>query len=126
MLRRCNNPSQQNYARYGAKGIKVCPEWHDFQNFYADMGVKPEGLTLDRLDPTKGYYKDNCRWATVKEQNDSRRHVLKLADGRVAQQVARVNGISIDAFHRRIQRGWDPELAVTKPMRALKTRKVEC
>lgn len=124
MHRRCRYPSQQNYARYGGAGIKVDTRWNDFSVFYSDMGPKPPGFTLDRLDPTKDYSVDNCRWATTKEQNDSRRHVLKLANGQVAAQVARANGISTEAFHRRIQRGWDPEVAVAKPMRTL--RKVEC
>lgn len=124
MHRRCRYPSQQNYNRYGGAGISVAPEWSRFEQFFLDMGQKPQGLTLDRIDPTKGYCKSNCRWATVKEQNDSRRHVLKLIDGRVAAQVARENGISTEAFHRRIQRGWDPALAVVKPMRTI--RKVEC
>ena len=117
MMRRCYNPSQQNYERYGGSGITVDLRWHDVVNFYHDMGDCPEGLTLDRIDPTQGYYKQNCRWATVKEQNDSRRHVQKLVDGQVAAQVATANGISIDAFHRRVQRGWDLELAATKPTR---------
>lgn len=69
MLTRCLNPKHKNYLRYGGIGITVCQAWLDsFETFYADMGVRPKGMTLDRKDGTKGYYKDNCRWATKLEQ----------------------------------------------------------
>lgn len=116
MMNRCYNKNQQNYERYGGAGIRVCPEWHDVEQFRRDMGDPPEGLTLDRIDPTKNYSKDNCRWATVKEQNDTRRHVQRLPDGRIAAHVARANGISMDCFHRRVQRGWDLLRACTEPV----------
>ena len=120
MMRRCYNENQENYPRYGGKGIKVDIRWHNVVNFIEDMGICPPGLTLDRINPDEDYDKNNCRWATVKEQNDSRRHVQKLADGRVAAQVARENGISIDAFHRRVQRGWTLQRAVTEPTRKIR------
>jgi hypothetical protein len=68
MLDRCNNPSNSRYARYGGRGIAVCDEWLDFAKFYADMGDCPPGKSLDRKDNNHGYSKDNCRWATAKEQ----------------------------------------------------------
>lgn len=69
MIQRCCNPNNTNYEKYGEIGITVCPEWKDFINFYKDMGDRPEGLSLDRKDNTKGYYKENCRWATQQEQS---------------------------------------------------------
>lgn len=69
MIRRCTNPLDKDYKRYGAVGITVCPEWMDYTTFAADMG-EPEGSqTLDRIDPYKGYNKGNCRWASVTVQN---------------------------------------------------------
>lgn len=63
MIHRCYYTSNSNYKHYGAKGIRVAPEWFDFNIFGRDMGANWEpGLTLDRIDPTKGYCKDNCRW----------------------------------------------------------------
>ena len=81
MKERCNNPNCKSYKRYGAKGIKVCSEWEDsFQSFYdwsMASGYK-EGLTIDRIDNSKGYSPDNCRWATSAEQNRnySRNHLV--------------------------------------------------
>lgn len=116
MLRRCYNPSQQNYSRYGGRGITVCPAWHKAAQFLLDMGQPPEGYSLDRIDGTRGYSPDNCRWATREQQNANRRHVQKLADQRIAAHVAKENGITIDAFHRRIHRGWPIDDAVSIPM----------
>lgn len=68
MKKRCNNPAQKDYHNYGEKGITYEAAWENFENFLRDMGEKPLGLTLDRIDSTKNYSKDNCRWATRLEQ----------------------------------------------------------
>lgn len=72
MKQRCMNPKHTDYKYYGEKGITVCNEWLKFSGFYSDMGERPEGLTLDRIDNSKGYSKDNCRWATKLEQTLNR------------------------------------------------------
>jgi hypothetical protein len=73
MIDRCLNPNNAKFHHYGERGITVCERWKKFDNFYADMGEMPDGLTLERRDNSKGYSPDNCVWATYTEQNRNRR-----------------------------------------------------
>lgn len=68
MHQRVTNPNHEAYDRYAEKGIAICPEWSMYENFKRDMGERPDGKTLDRIDNDKGYFPSNCRWATPQEQ----------------------------------------------------------
>ena len=103
---RCRNPNADSFRFYGGKGIKVCERWKIFDNFLADMGERPEGTTLDRLDSAKDYEPGNCRWVTAKEQGRSSRR-LALFDGKVMtrREIAAHLGISHHLLNYRMKAG---------------------
>ncbi len=72
MMTRCYNTKRDTYKYYGGKGVAVCRRWMKFENFYADMGPRPKGTSLDRKNGEKGYSKQNCRWATRAQQSQNR------------------------------------------------------
>ena len=74
MNRRCENENHVAYKNYGGRGITVCPRWKEsFENFLEDMGERPANMQIDRINNNKGYFLENCRWATVSENNFNRR-----------------------------------------------------
>lgn len=70
---RCNNPQNTNYKYYGARGIKVCKRWKDFDNFLSDMGMRPQGLQIDRINNNGDYEQQNCKWTTASENQKNKR-----------------------------------------------------
>lgn len=80
MLQRCRitDPNHPTFKDYAGKGITFDPRWIDFVNFYDDMGDRPDGCTIDRIDSSKGYYKENCRWATLDVQANNKKNARLL------------------------------------------------
>jgi hypothetical protein len=128
LFQRCENPDAPSYKNYGARGITVCDEWRDFNVFLADMGFPAKGMTLDRIDNSKGYSKQNCRWATYGQQtNNSRANVRLELNGktRTMAEWAKHLNISRDSIHGRLRRGWSVEMALSKPVKPKPPRKAK-
>lgn len=83
MKRRCENPHMQNYAYYGAKGIKVCGSWHDFQSFkkWSENNGYQDGLSIDRIDSTKDYEPSNCQWIDLRDNVRNAKETIISVDG---------------------------------------------
>ena len=120
MMSRCYNKKCPEYKFYGARGITVEESWHDFANFLKDMGErKSKDLSLDRIDFSKGYCKDNCRWADKYTQanNTSRNiHVKYKGKDYTIAELSRISGIPYDTVYSRITKyGWKVENAISIP-----------
>lgn len=118
MHNRCKNPNVAAYPDYGGRGIVVCERWQEFENFFADMGERPEGMSLDRIDNDGPYSPENCRWATRFEQAHNKRNLhLVTAFGRTQtiSDWSRETGVKLGTIWQRLASGWAPETAVTSP-----------
>lgn len=120
-IQRCYNEHDVQYANYGGRGIFVCDEWRGeggFERFFADMGPRPRGRTLDRIDNDGPYAPWNCRWATRRQQarNTRRSRLIPLGGELLTQEEAGARlGITRQAVQQRIATGWTPIEAATVP-----------
>lgn len=108
MISRCTNPNVKCFSNYGGRGIKICNEWEKFENFLADMGERPEGKTIERIENDKGYYKENCRWATKKEQANNKRNNVPFTFNGKTQNAAQWEaelGLKKSYLSNRLYRG---------------------
>lgn len=118
MKKRCNDPMNEDY---GMAGITYDPRWESFEDFLEDMGERPPGTSIDRIDFDKGYYKDNCRWATEQTQKYNRRHTnwIEFSGTRMPLSwwAERLN-MPLPTLSYRINTAkWDVERALTTPAR---------
>ena len=118
MKSRCNNPRHDEYSNYGGRGIVVCERWDSFENFLEDMGEVPKGLTLDRINVDDNYCKENCRWATTKEQGRNKRNSVIIETPNGFMQIddaADFYGIKKTTLVYRYIKNWGLQDIVTKP-----------
>ena len=102
MHQRCSNPKARQYRWYGAIGVTVDPRWQTFVPFLTDMGERPKGHTLDRIDPNKGYSPDNCRWAPLK---GTTRRNTPMVHGMSLKAYAEANGLKYHTAYARWRKG---------------------
>lgn len=128
MKQRCQNPKSQMHPLYGARGIEVCSSWQNsFKNFFSDMGERPSSKhSLDRVDNSKGYSPENCRWATAKQQSRNTRRTIYLSLGGVrksasewVEELRGPLGLTIPALRGRRVRKWTDTEILTTPNRKL-------
>ena len=116
MKQRALNPNDINAKHYSERGITVCKRWLKFENFLADMGERPVGTSLDRIDNNKGYSPSNCRWVPQKEQMRNRRtNVFIEYNGKrqTVQDWSKELGISFTTLRTRMLAGWPVERILT-------------
>lgn len=119
MIRRCEDSRVAGYKKYGARGIRVCERWRKFENFFADMGHPPEGLTIHRINNDGDYTPENCKWATNHEQSRNTRRSKKITFNgetlNLRDWPARL-GIKEQTLQSRFRYGWSVEKAFTEPV----------
>lgn len=132
MRRRCKLPHNKNFKHYGARGIVVCDRWQgSFEAFVADMGLRPDGTTLDRKDNNGPYSPENCRWATMGEQQNNRRsnhpitwrgetHNLGIWAAKVGFRKERLSQ-RIEYLRKGLP-GWTLDECMTRPLKAYTPR----
>lgn len=119
MIRRCTDSSHRTFKHYGGRGIKVCERWRTFENFYADMGDPPDGLTLERKDVNGDYCPENCVWASQKTQTRNQRRTLMAninGEKKSVRDWCDMLGLNSGSVTSRIQRGWSAEKAILTPL----------
>ena len=128
MINRCTNPNVFLFHRYGGRGISVCPRWRkSFSDFISDMGERPSGGSIDRINNDGNYEPGNCKWSTRKEQCRNRKtNRIITFQGKTASiaEWAEIIPMSPLVISHRLFRGWSVEMALTKPLRTWPKKRV--
>lgn len=118
MIQRCHNPKSSSYARYGGRGIVVCDRWRSsVAAFLADMGERPAGMSIDRLDNDGPYSPDNCRWATPSQQARNTHRTRHFNVGKKVVSLpdaADMQGVTPVTLHMRLRRGWSQDMTLER------------
>lgn len=122
MKSRCYNVNNPRYNCYGDRNIKVCDRWlHSFENFLEDMGERPKGSSLDRIDVNGDYTPNNCRWATSFQQGNNRRNTKYLdfdGERKSLSEWSKLLGIKRNTLYSRLSSGWSIEKTLNTPVKA--------
>jgi hypothetical protein len=130
MRERCANPKNKSFDRYGGRGISVCARWELFENFLADMGERPTGMSIDRINNDGNYEPSNCRWASISEQaNNKRNTVLVQLQGRqmpLSEAIA-ASGSTVpsNTIRMRLKAGWELSRALAQTARHRRKETIE-
>jgi hypothetical protein len=119
MMKRCTDPSSHLWKHYGGRGIKVCERWKEAKNFMEDMGPRPAGHSIERIDVDRDYELANCKWATQAEQAlNTRRTVRLTVDGhtKTALEWSQISGVPVENIRERHKRGWNDKRSVTEAL----------
>lgn len=119
MMGRCYNENMPCYKNWGGRGIKVCERWHTFENFLEDMGIPPEGYTLERIDNDRDYCPENCKWIPFNEQAKNKRQTKRFTfngETMCISDWAERYGLTWRQLYFRLSEGWDFERALKEPV----------
>ena len=130
MKMRCINSKDASYYYYGGRGIKVCDRWiNSFENFYKDMGKRPEGTSIDRIDVNGDYCPENCRWATIEEQSRNKRdniHIEYKGQTKILTDWAKEINISVQTLYKRLyDYGYSVEEAFNSKLNEVRRKEIE-
>jgi len=124
MIQRCTDKKSRSYKNYGGRGIGICAQWRNsFEVFFADMGARPKGTTLGRIDGNAGYLPENCEWQTQAVQSRNRRnnHLISFNGLELTiEDWSRETNIFRKTIDRRLAAGWSIERTLTTPVRRMK------
>lgn len=123
--KRCENKTNKNYHNYGGRGISLCERWHSFAAFHEDMGPRPNGYTLDRINNNGNYEPGNCRWTTwaVQAQNKRCAHWIAYnGETKSLTEWSKELSIPISTLNERLRRGWSIEKTIRVPLRKTKRK----
>lgn len=129
MKTRCLNKNHNYYWRYGGRGITICKRWlHSFENFLADMGERPDGLTLDRKNNNGNYTPKNCFWATRKHQSENSINTVWIkfkGQRKSMSEWGRITGLGFGVIWGRLNRGWSIRKILTQPKQKRTDRRIQ-